>query len=296
VSRDGKKAELIATGLRAANGLCVGPHDEITCADNQGNWIPSARINWVKQGGFYGYMPHARRDPPPTREDSPLCWIPQSIDNSSGSEVWVTSDRWGPLKNQLLHTSYGKAALFLVFRDEVDGVMQGGVAQFPLKFDSGIMRARFHPRDGQLYVAGLKGWQTAGARDGCLQRIRYNGGKVLMPTGLKVRHDGLALSFATELDASSANDAENYALERWNYLWSEKYGSPDFKVSEPGTQGRDKMDIESVQLQTDGRTVLIKAKDLKPVMQMRLQFRVRANTGEPINSEIYHTINAIPRP
>jgi len=295
VSRDGKKAELIATGLRAANGLCVGPHDEITCADNQGNWIPSARINWIKPGGFYGYMPHARRQPPPIAADPPLCWIPQAIDNSSGSEVWVTSDRWGPLKDQLLHTSYGKAALFLVLRDEVDGVMQGGVAQFQLKFDSGIMRARFHPRDGQLYVAGLKGWQTAGGRDGCLQRIRYNGGKVLMPTGLKVRHDGLALNFATELDASSANDAENYALERWNYLWSEKYGSPDFKVSEPGIQGRDKMDIESAQLQTDGRTVLIKARDLKPVMQMRLQFRLRAKTGEPINSEIYHTINAIPR-
>jgi hypothetical protein len=295
VSQDGKKSELIATGLRAANGLCVGPNDEITAADNQGNWIPASRLNWIEPGGFYGYVPHARRDPLPSEADPPLCWIPVQLDNSSGSQVWVTNDRWGRLKGELLHTSYGKGTLFFVLRDEVRGVKQGGVVQFPLKFDSGIMRARFHPRDGQLYVAGLKGWQTVGARDGCLQRVRYTGGKVLMPVGLKVHHDALAVSFATELDPAVANDSDNYALERWNYLWSEKYGSPEYKVSEPDKLGRDKMEIESTKLSPDGKTVSIKVRDLRPAMQMRLQFRLRAKDGEPVNSEIYHTINAVPK-
>src|SRR5688500_10771925 len=103
------------------------------------------------------------------------------LDNSSGSQAWVSSDRWGPLKGQLLHTSYGRGTLLLVLQDEAPGVKQGGIVQFPLKFDSGIMRARFHPIDGQLYVAGLKGWQTGGTRDGCLQRVRYTGGKLLLP-------------------------------------------------------------------------------------------------------------------
>jgi hypothetical protein len=294
VSRDGKKSELMATGLRAANSLCVGPNDEITCADNQGNWIPASRLNWIERGGFYGYAPHARRDPVPTAADPPLCWIPMQLDNSSGSQAWVTGDRWGPLKGQLLHTSYGKGTLFLVLRDELPAVKQGGVVQFPLKFDSGIMRARFHPLDGQLYVAGLKGWQTVGTRDGCLQRVRYSGGKLLLPVGLKTQRDGVAITFATELDASSANDSENYAVERWNYLWSDKYGSPEYKVSEPGQLGRDKMEIESTRLADDNRTVLIKVRDLRPAMQMRLQFRLRAATGEAINSEIHHTINALP--
>ena len=295
VSRDGKKSELIATGLRAANGLCVGPNDEITCADNQGNWIPASRLNWIEPGGFYGYIPHARRDPLPSEADPPLCWIPVQLDNSSGSQEWVTSDRWGPLKGELLHTSYGKGTLFLVLRDQVNDVKQGGVVQFPLKFDSGIMRARFHPQDGQLYVAGLKGWQTVGARDGCLQRVRYTGGQLLMPVGIKVRRDALAVSFATELEAASANDAENFALERWNYLWSEKYGSPEYKVSEPDKLGRDKMEIQSTQLSEDKKTVLIRVADLRPAMQMRLQFRLRAASGEPINSEIFHTVNALPK-
>jgi len=66
VSSDGSRAELIAHGLRAANGMSIGPNDEITCSDNQGNWIPSSRINWIKPGGFYGYVPHAHVGAAPT--------------------------------------------------------------------------------------------------------------------------------------------------------------------------------------------------------------------------------------
>ena len=285
---------MIATGLRAANGLCVGPNDEITCADNQGNWIPASRLNWIEPGGFYGYMPHARRAPPPTEADPPLCWIPVQVDNSSGSQAWVTDNKWGPLNGQLLHTSYGKGTLFLVLQEQVNGLRQGGVVQFPLRFDSGIMRARFHPRDRQLYVTGLRGWQTVGTRDGCLQRLRYTGGLFTMPTSLHAQSDGLTLGFDCEIDPASANDLENYALERWNYLWSEKYGSPEFKVSQPGRPGRDKMEVLSAQLSPDGKTVTLKIADLRPAMQMRLQFRLRAKNGTPVRHEIFHTVNALP--
>jgi hypothetical protein len=293
VSRDGKQADLIATGLRAANSLCVGPNDEITTADNQGNWIPASRLNWIEPGGFYGYIPHARRTPVPTEANPPLCWIPVQVDNSSGSQVWATGDAWGPLNGHLLHTSYGKAALFLVLHEQVNGVRQGGVVQFPLKFDSGIMRARFHPKDHQLYVAGLRGWQTVGTRDGCLQRVRYTGGALTLPTSLKTLADGLVVGFDCELD-SSASDPENFAVERWNYLWSEKYGSPEFKVSQPGSQGRDKMEITSAQLSSDLKSVTLKITDLRPAHQMRLQFRLKMKDGAPVKHEIYHTINALP--
>ena len=36
VSKYGDKAEVYSTGLRAANGLGMGPNDELTVADNQG--------------------------------------------------------------------------------------------------------------------------------------------------------------------------------------------------------------------------------------------------------------------
>ena len=294
VSRDGARAELVATGLRAANGMALGPNDEIVCGDNQGNWIPSSRINWIQPGGFYGYLPHARREPAPRDYDKPICWLPMALDNSSGGQVWVTSDRWGPFQGQLLHTSYGRASLFLVLFEELDGIRQGGVVRLPIKFDSGIMRARFHPGDGQLWVCGLKGWQTAGPRDGALQRVRYTGGPVRLPSALHVSRDGLRLTFTAPLEAASAADEQNYAIEQWNYEWTENYGSPEFSVADPRRPGHDPVLIRSAKLLPDGKTVFLELPQLKPVMQMKIRFRLKAADGAPVEQEIYSTINRVP--
>lgn len=293
ISKDGTEAELIARGLRAANGISIGPKDEITCSDNQGNWIPSSRINVIKPGGFYGYVPHARITPVPTDYEKPICWIPQAIDNSSGGQAWVTSDQWGPLKGQLLHTSYGKGTLFLVLMEQVDGQAQGGVVQFPLRFESGIMRARFHPRDGQLYVCGLKGWQTAGARDAAFQRVRYTGKPVRMPCQLHVTSSGIQLGFTCPLEERSATDEQNYAIEQWNYKWTEEYGSPDFSAIDPDQKGRDPVAIKSIKLLEEGRGVFLEIPTIKPVMQMRIRFRIKAADGSPLDYEIYNTINRV---
>ena len=107
--------------------------------------MPVTRLDFVRPGGFCGYMPSHHREKRPETYDKPLCWIPKAVDNSAGGQVWVTSDRWGPLKGQLLHLSYGRCELLLVLREEVDGQVQGGVVTLPLKFASGIMRGRFHP-------------------------------------------------------------------------------------------------------------------------------------------------------
>ncbi|PYI83411.1 MAG: heme-binding protein, partial [Verrucomicrobia bacterium] len=283
VSRDGSMLEKYAFGLRAANGLSVGPNDQITFADNQGNWVPSSRLDLAKQGRFYGWVPHSGRPEPPTDYEKPICWIPMTMDNSSGGQAWVTSDKWGPFKGHLLHTSYGKATLFHVLMEQVDGQAQGGVWQFPLKFDSGIMRARFHPRDGQLYVSGLKGWQTAGARDAALQRVRYTGKPVNAPLELHAKKNGLQITFTEPLDKAPAIDDQNYAIEQWNYRWTD-----------PAQVGHDPVAVKSITLSADAKTVFLEIPDLKPVMQMKIKFSIQAADGSPIKQEIYNTINRLP--
>jgi hypothetical protein len=213
VSKDGSKLEVFATGFRAPNGMTVGPGDEITVSDNQGHWMPSSKLDWIEKGGFYGMTPAAHRplalrrgdtnftadpsdpkaraefkfkgwdagSPQPESYDEPIGWLPMNMDNASGGQVWVTSDKWGPLKNRLLFMSYGKCTLFEVMIDKVEGARQAAMIQFPLKFNSGLMRGRFNPRDGQLYLSGLKGWQSSATRDGGLYRVRYTGGPVRMP-------------------------------------------------------------------------------------------------------------------
>lgn len=287
VSKDGSTSEVVATGLRAANGMSVGPNGEITCADNQGNWIPSSRLNWVSKGGFYGFMPHHGRKDAPKADDPPLCWLPHQIDNSSGGQIWVTSDKWGPFKGQLLHTSYGTAALFLAPFEKSGDVVQGGVVKFPLAFASGVMRGRFHPTDGQLYLAGLRGWQTSGARDGALQRVRYTGKPANMLRSFKTLSKGLELTFTDPLDVAEAGNADNWSGQRWNYVYSEKYGSDDWWVSNPKKKGREPLEI--VKATASGKTVTLEIADFRPAMQTL----IRGRAGS-LSVDFYLTVHRVP--
>jgi len=304
VSPDGKDLSVYATGFRSANGLSVSPDGIVTIADQEGNWVPTTRLDLVKPGPrkkFYGYRPHSHGmvpDQPATPDtidyELPMCWIPKSVDNSAGGQAWITSDKWGPFKGRLVHTSYGKARLFLTMYEEVDGVTQGGVVQFPLDFDTGIMRARVNPADGQLYVLGMRGWQTDGPRDSGFYRVRYTGKPVNMPTMINVKSDGVLLTFTDPLDKASAGNVGNYNVERWNYIYSSKYGSPEYSVEDPRRKGHDTVDIDSITVSDDGKQVMLRIEDIAPVMSQSIKFNLTAADGSPVKYTIYHTIHKVP--
>ena len=173
LSADGSTLMSVADGFRNPIGMTVGPDGTITAAPQQGTWTPESNIVVVKEGGYYGFGgPRITKDRP-TGRDLPMCFIPRSMDNSGGAQVWVEGDRWGPLGGRMLHLSYGQCRMLLALTEVVDGVYQGGTIRFPTApadFESGIMRGRFNPHDGQLYVSGLRGWQTRSVRDAAASR------------------------------------------------------------------------------------------------------------------------------
>ena len=294
VSRDGKKLEVVATGFRAPNGIGVSPTGQLTTGDNQGTWVPTDPLNWIRPGGFYGVVDTAHRDPVPEFKP-PLMWFAyREYDNSTGGQVWVTSDRWGPFKDDLLHTSYGKCALYLIMKQEVGDLMQGGAVKFPVRFSSSAMRPRFNPRDGQLYVAGLQGWQTEAARITGLDRVRYTGRPVYMARDLKVDKAGVHITFTQPLDPKEAVDPQNYSGKRWNYRRTANYGSDEYSVATPERKGRDTLDITAAKVSPDGKTVTLAIDDLRPANVQIIRFNLKAKDGTPVNSEIQHSIHAIP--
>jgi hypothetical protein len=300
VSADGKKSQVYATGLRAPNGMSIGPDDQMTVSDNQGTWTPACRISFVTKGAFLGVPTTSHLNPPPTNYGNPICWFPYAgngnavIDNSSGGAAWDLSSKWGPMEGKIIHLSYSSCSIFELMTENIDGIWQGGAVMFPLDFDSGIMRARFNPVDGQLYVTGLKGWQTRAAEDGCFQRVRYTGKTVHMPSELHVQKDGIAISFNEPVDPSTATDPDNYNIEQWNYIWSGSYGSPDVSRDDPKKKGHDTVDIDSIKVSPDGKSIFIKINDLKPVMQMKTIMKIKAADGTPMNWEVDQTINIVP--
>ena len=292
IDKYGKQLTVVATGFRAPNGMGVGPNGEFTSGDNEGTWIPRCPINWIKPGGFYGVENLAHKKPLP-KFNQPLCWLDKGWDNSGGGQTWVTSKSWGPFTGELLHTSYGRSSLYLVMKQEVDGQMQGGVVRFPLRFTSSAMRPRFSPHDGHLYVAGLKGWQSNAARITGLDRVRYTGKPVHMPSGLRVDKAGLHLTFTQLLDAESAADPENYAIRRWNYRRTSAYGSPTFKVSDPNARGNEPVNITAAKLSADKKTVTLTLEDLRPCHQQHIRLNISAADGSKISTEVMHTIHVV---
>jgi hypothetical protein len=293
ISKDGQTLERWATGFRAPNGMGLGPDGTMTSGDNEGTWMPVCRLNYIRKGGFSGVMDLAHREPLPTIYDPPICFLPHKVDNSSGSQVWPMDDRWGPLAGNLLHLSYGQCALFVAAWSLENGVPQGGVTRLPLTFNTGIMRARINPKDGQLYVCGLKGWQTTAAKDGGFQRVRATGKSACFPVGMKVHKNGIALTFSDKLDPATANDLGNWSGEQWNYLWTANYGSPEVKPggSEPGHAA---LPIGRTTLAADGKTVFVAIDDLKPVMQFTLKYKLASAAGDDLNQTFVGTINVVP--
>jgi hypothetical protein len=224
-----------------------------------------------------------------------MIYLPMAWDNSSGGGVFCQGNEWGPFRGKMLHTSFGAASLFAVFEQRVGEISQAAAVKFPVKgFESGIHRARFAPHDGQLYVCGIKGWQSRAVRDGCLARVRYTGKAIAMPIGSKVEKDAIIWEFAEPLDRATAEDAQNYAGEQWNYLWHSTYGSPDVSPSNPKKNGRDVVEIASVRLSSDGRAVTLQIPRLQPVMQMVLKANLKTAAGKELPVETAQTINVVP--
>lgn len=297
ISPDGRSKETLAGGFRNPNGMGVSADGKIiTVAPQQGEWTPSSVIHEIKPGGWYGYGGPKITESRPLGYDLPLCWIPHPVDNSSGSQVWANSDRFGPLSGHLIHLSWGRCTLLLTLRDVVEGTAQGAVVPLKGRLLSGPMRGEFHPRDGQLYVVGCQGWQTAAARDGSFQRVRWTGKKLPLPIAWEAHPHQLLLRFNEPLDRSTVEDTGSYAVEAWNYRYASQYGSKDWSVRDPNREGRDSWEVQSATLDADGHTVRLEIPELRPVMQFGLKFNLDAADGTPAAGEMYGTLHRLRKP
>jgi glucose/arabinose dehydrogenase len=290
---DGSRVDVVASGLRHPNGFAIGPGDQMVFADNQGNWLPTSVLHMIRPGGVYGFVPTAHTPERPKDFEKPIVWLPHAFDNSPGSPVWVTSPQWGPLTGKMLLTSYGKATLSLVLIEQIDGQVQGAVMNLPLRFVSGLMRARFRP-DGHLYLAGLSNWQSEGARKGGFHRVRYTGKAVHLPLAFNVRPTAIELTFSDALDAKLAVDPQSYDIQQANYRWHAPYGSPMYKVSNPEQQGTDPLNVSRIRLSRDRKTVTLEIPDLQPVQQMQISYILRAADGAELRHTLHATINRVP--
>jgi putative heme-binding domain-containing protein len=287
VSADGSSTEILANGFRAANGVCRNDDGTFFVTDQEGHWNPKNRINWVRPGRFYGNMLgyHDVTDPSDSAMEPPMCWITNSFDRSPAELLWVTSDKWGPLKGSLLNMSYGYGKLYVAPHEIIGDQMQGGMCELPLpQFPTGIMRGRFHPDDGDLYVTGMYSWAGTQQADGGFYRVRYTGKPIHVPVGLNCRGTTLRIGLSDEVDPESVLP-ESFSISRWNIKRSKNYGSKHFD-----TQA---IEVASARWDAEQREIVLALPELKPTWCMEIQMELRGADGGPIHRVIHNTIHEL---
>jgi hypothetical protein len=298
LSPDGQQLDVVAHGFRHPFGMGAGPRGEITVADSEGNWVPSSKIDLIQPGGFYGYCGAAKSqgdNPPPLR---PLCYLPKVADNSCGGQFWHTSASWGPYhRDGMFHFSWGRCTLHAVLTQQVGDEWQAATVEIPdVILQSGPAEAEFHPRDGQLYVVGLDGWQTGAQTDGSLERIRYTGKPVHLPSRFAAHSDGLVIEFDEPLDPGSLRASDAIRVEQWNYRWSSTYGSYHYSQSDPNQIGHDALVVQNASLAEGGKKLFLAITGLRPVDQIQVTLNLRTIAGAVLKCNLYGTINAVAPP
>jgi len=288
VPPDGGPVEVVASGIRNPDGLGLLSDGTLVSPNSEGEWVPTSMVLEIKPGEHFGY-PGPREGEVPAL---PLVYLPRGIDNSSGGQVEVTSDRWGPLKGQLIHFSYGMGTAFLVLRDHVDGQPQGAVVPLPGDFRAGVHRGRFNPRDGQLYASGMRGWSTYTPDDGCFQRVRYTGAPAQFPIKYHAVENGVMLTFSQPIDPAIVAKPESRFAQVWNYRYSASYGSREYSTMHPNVAGHDPLEIRSAHVLSDGKTLFLEIPEIQPVNTLHL--RLEVDERQP--QELFATVHKLAPP
>ncbi len=292
VSSDGLQTDIVANGFRAPNGVCVNDDGTFFVTDQEGHWTPKNRLNLVREGRFYGNM-WSYTDITDTSDDQvdpPVCFLTNDFDRSPAEPIRVPSNlpAWSPLAGQLLSLSYGYGKIFVAPYETVDGLTQGGMAQLPLpRFPTGLIRARFHPRDDRLYTCGMFAWAGNQTQPGGFYRIQPTGRPLGVPVAVHALPNGLELRYTELLDSTTAVEASRYSYRSWSLRRSANYGSPH--------QNEREHQVRSATIAPDGRTIRLVIDDFAPTMSYELRYDLKTDDGEPVAGALDGTIHRLGR-
>jgi cytochrome c len=280
--------ETVARGLRAPNGIGLGPGGRIFVTDNQGDWLPASKLLLVEPGAFYGSHAIGFPDTDALAVTPPVAWLPYSeIANSPSQPIGIEV---GPWRGQILFGDVHYGGLGRVFLEEVDGVLQGAAFRFSQGFEAGVNRLAWGP-DGRLYLGEIGGpgdWGQPEKRWFGLERLAYNGRPTFELLALRARPDGIEIELTEPLGPREPTAAD-FALDDFRYQPTAAYGGP-------------KVDVRTlaptrVEVSHDRRRIFLALDGLRPDRVVHLEV-----TGDVVNArgdalwsrEAWYTLNRLP--
>ena len=290
ISPDGQQVTRLAHGFRQPYLGYDPVTGQIAASDQQGHYVPSTPVDFVKKGAFYGHPNE------PADKDKlitpPLTWIPHQECGSAAAVIWMRATKVGPLKDQPILLSFNPPRLFQIHAEVNEFVTQGGVTPLPLPLDDPLLKAAINPVDGLLYLTGFNIWGTKAKGKTFLGRVHTNPKSTwTTPTHVQVAKRGIFLRFATPLDPKSASHRKSYEVRRWNYKRTPNYGSPHYKLDE--TKGTETLVVASVKLSADKQAVFLGIPDMREVMQIEVEYKMSAMGGAQIQNKTFLTAHLL---
>jgi len=303
---------ILEQGLREPSGMAFGPDGSICASDNQGEWLPSSKLNCFpidKPIRYYG----ARKSSGANNyyafwdsltETPPTVWVPQNdIGNSPtmpaflpdftpyGGQAFLGDVRWGTGLNRYF------------LEKNSAGEWQGAVFSFTGGLEAGAFRQIWGP-DSMLYIGMIggkddvdgypKNQSTNNRRDFGLQKLRFDGKDTTFEMrAIRSRPTGFEIEFTQPVDTTVALSAGSYTIQSAYMAPSSGYGAGSMSGSVTLTPG-------VILLSPDRRTVFLTLVGLVPSIptQMRVVYfklnNFRSASGAaPWTTESWYTLNAL---
>jgi len=286
LSADGSKLDTVGDGSRNPLGLAVRKDGLVLSDSSEGN---------SNNGTCTIYESDHPENANTTAKKRRILYLPRGVDNSPGSRMFMAEPRFGPLGSEgtILGTSFGTGSWYYMVRDRSEGTSQAAMIPMRGLFSSGSCRLAVQPLDGQVFVAGLDGWGDYAVTEGCLHRLRYTGRKSPALVAWEPCRNGLMLHFDQEVKVD-ASTAKAFFVQQWNYVDSPKtYGSPEYSVKAPGMIGHDRLEVASVSVESDHRSVFLEIPALLPAMCTQIHGPMLDSREGRLVIDLYATINRL---
>ena len=79
-------------------------------------------------------------------------------------------------------------------------------------------------------------------------------------------------------------------MQQWNYEYAKRYGSPEFSARKPESLGHDRLQVDSITLLKNGRSIFVELKDLQPVMQLHIHGKWKTAKGGDAGTDVFTSV------
>ena len=308
----------LARGLREANGLTVGPGDQLYTTENNGHWKPIDALYWIPtkgtlpaNGRFYGFRTNTNNackvaapavdgsSCPEDPEYPPAIWMPYGGFSNSPARPILLKE--GPYAGQMISGDIYHGGILRYFLEEVEKEWQG--ATFPM-MDGGSAGVGFgvnmfhYAGNGGLLAAGIGGgscglggsfnWSYNGVCRG-LDLLTPTGTPAFEMLAIRSAPDGFDVEFTQPVSAS-AGTVTNWKVQTTVVTPMKDYGK-DASTSDNNVT----VAVSSATVGADGKRVRLKLASLLTKRMYTITVNgVTSSTGQSLFANVgYYTLNNV---